>query len=253
MLDSEMTLSTPEDNKIFDIVFPVGPDESDIIENVVSHARDHIKNFDKIYLITADKDVQVKDCITIHESIFPFSKKDVERLLPKHPKPGWVFQQLLKLYCLKCIAGLKDDILVIDADVYVLNDLQFFDNKFPIFTIGYEFTKEYHQHAEKLHPSLKRFNQKWSGISHHMLFNRQKIDHLFQIIENKHNKPFFDVFFENLDLMCSEYEIYFNFLCNYYIDEIKIRELRWANVPHYESDMVKKYDYISHAKWFGTR
>jgi hypothetical protein len=242
-----------QQDKTFDIVFPVGPNETPIIEGTVTHAKKHIKNYNKIYLITSDKHIKVDGCVTIHESVFPFSKEDIDKLLPTHWKPSWVYQQLLKLYSLEVITDLKDDILIIDADVYVLNDLEFFDKDKEIFTVGYEYTNEYHAHAEKLHPTFKRFDQRWSGVSHHMMFNRQKMKHLFKLVEEHHSKRFFEVFFENLDSKCSEYEIYFSFVCHYYYNEIKIRELRWANVPYYEKRMKEKYDYISHAKWFGTR
>ena len=254
-LGLEQTLSTLDKTNIkkFDIVIPVGPDETPIIERIVQHVVMHVKNFDKIYLITSDKDVNVDNCIVIHESVFPFNKTLIHSLTPKHPKPGWVFQQLLKLHCLRVIPELNDNILVLDADVYILNDLSFFDNKKEIFTVGYEHTKEYHEHAQRLHPSLTRAYPKWSGISHHMVFNRNKMNQLFDLIENHHQDTFFNVFMKSLDMMCSEYEIYFSFVCNYYPDDIKIRELRWANVPHLNEEMVNNYDYVSHAKWFGTR
>jgi hypothetical protein len=104
----------------------------------------------------------------------------------------------------------------------------------------------------KLHETLKR-KRFLSGICHHMIFDIIYIKKLFEIIENKHNKPFYEVFLENIEKKyilysgASEYEIYFNFMLIHYPEKIKIRKLNWKNTYNIAKDIKElKYDYVSY-------
>ena len=75
---------------------------------------------------------------------------------------------------------IKDkNILILDADVLVLNTMEFFTEEKPIFTVGFEYTVEYHIHSERLHPSIKRMIPRFSGVAHHMMYNRKYLAELF--------------------------------------------------------------------------
>lgn len=243
----------------FDIVIPVGLNEVSIINDVVNHIKKNIKGYNKIYLISSIKELYVSNCTTIDENIFPFNKKDIENIIGNSCRISWIYQQLLKLYSTKTLSECLDNVLIIDADVYVLKEIKFIDQNKPIFTVGYEYTNEYHIHSAKLHPNITRIYKQYSGVSHHMMFNRNYIAELFQLIENYHNKDFFNVFLNSLnisnlnDIKCSEYEIYFNFMCFYHGDKILIRELCWDNVKYLTDNMEESYHYVSVPKWFGTR
>ena len=71
---------------------------------------------------------------------------------------------------------------------------------------------------------------------------------MFQLIENYHNDTFYNIFLKNVnesDYDCSgasEYEIYFNFIQYKYLNNIKIRQLKWINSNNFNS---LDYDYIS--------
>ena len=243
----------------FDVVLPVGPNELPIINHVVNLIKTNVKGFNNIYLITPDETLSIDGCVTIDENIFPFTKKEITEILGESCRIAWVYQQLLKLYAVNIIPDCLDNILILDSDVFILKELNFMENDKPIFTVGCEHTIEYHEHSKKLHPSLVRVDQKYSGVSHHMLFTRKYLKELFDLIEKYNNKLFFNVFLESIDnrdknnFRCSEYEIYFNFMCLYHHDSIIIRELVWDNVPYLANDIVNKYDYVSIPKWLGTR
>jgi hypothetical protein len=243
----------------FDVVLPVGPNEIPIINDVVNLVKTNVKGFNKIYLLTPDETLNIDGCITINENIFPFTKEEITEILGESCRINWVYQQLLKLYAVNVIPDCLDNILILDSDVFILKELNFMDNDKPIFTVGYEYTVEYHEHSKRLHPSLIRANSKYSGVSHHMLFNKNYLKELFDLIENHNDKPFFNVFLESIDnrdkndFKCSEYEIYFNFMCLYHNDNMIIRELKWGNVPYLTTDVINKYDYASVPKYLGTR
>lgn len=246
-------------DKNFDIVIPVGPNEIPIIKDVVNHIQKNVQNYNQIYLLSCTKNLVVENCIVIEEDIFPFNKQDIKNVIGDSCRISWIYQQLLKLYSTRVLTQCLDNILIIDADVYVLNKLFFMQENKPIFTVGYEYTYEYHVHSNKLHPTINRVYPKYSGVSHHMIFNRKYVDELFKIVEDYHNTDFFNVFLKELnikdlsDIKCSEYEIYFNFMCLYHNNDIVLRELRWDNVRYLTENMKELYDYVSVPKWFGTR
>jgi hypothetical protein len=92
-----------------------------------------------------------------------------------------------------------------------------------------------------------------------MVFNRNYLLELFKLVEDYHKKDFLTVFLEVLDrgnmndIRCSEYEIYFNFMLKYRIDDMLIRELKWANQEYLTSESKENYHYVSIPKYAGTR
>ena len=244
---------------IFDVILPVGPNEVPIIKEVVDLVKTNVIGYNKIFLVTNDETLVVDGCTTINENIFPFTKKDVSDIIGESPRISWVYQQLLKLYSVNTIPDCLENILILDSDVFILSKLNFMEDSKPLFTVGYEKTMAYHEHSKRLHPSLIRVYEKFSGVSHHMLFNRKYLDELFKLVENFHGDSFFNVFIKSIDnsdlntLMCSEYEIYFNYMCLNHSEKIVIRELKWANVPYIDESIKIKYDYASIPKYYGTR
>jgi hypothetical protein len=116
------------------------------------------------------------------------------------------------------------------------------------FTVGSEFHIPYFDHMKRMHPSFKKMNPIYSGISHHMLFSRQYVKEMMQMVEDHHrnkdkdgNYVFWRIFIEcvkehlqypaeNVESGASEYEMYFNFMLQYHNDLVWIRSLKWHNV-----------------------
>jgi hypothetical protein len=86
----------------------------------------------------------------------------------------------------------------------------------------------------KLYPLLTKQNN-YSGICHHMIFQKEKLIKLFSLVENKYKNEFWKVFLlciNKNDIMnsgASEYEIYFNYLFIFHKKQFRIRELKWQN------------------------
>ena len=87
---------------------------------------------------------------------------------------------------------------------------------------------------EQLLPELKRVSK--SGITHHMIFQREIMLDLFNKVEEYHGEEFWKVFLTLVDIEqksgASEYEIYFNFIQTYYPNKIKVRKLKWKNTKN---------------------
>ena len=236
---------------MFDIVIPVGPSDINIIKTQLEYTKKNIIGYRNIFLISYDKLLEVEDCITIPEDIFPFSIDTVAKCHGKNSGNGWYLQQLLKLYSGLIIPNILARYLVIDSDTFFLKPTQFIRDNKCLYNYGTEYHLLYFEHMKKLDENLIKQDMTKSGICHHMMFETKYIKILFDKIENRHNDKFYNIFLKNVINVkasgASEYEIYFNFMLKYYNDDIIIRPLKWINTTSFDNDKNNNnYDYISY-------
>jgi hypothetical protein len=234
---------------MFDIVIPVGPNDITIIKKQLDYTKKNIIGYRHIYLVSYDKSLEVEDCITITEDMFPFSIDTVAKFHGKNTRNGWYLQQLLKLYAGLVIPTILDRYLVIDSDTFFLKPTEFIRDNKCLYNFGTEYNIEYFNHMKKLDENLIKQDINKSGICHHMMFETKYIKLLFDNIETLHNDIFYTIFLKNVSSIngpgASEYEIYFNFMLKYYNNEIIIRPLKWENTYLLDTN-VHDYDYISY-------
>jgi len=230
------------DSNLIDIVIPLGPNDLECIPLVVELCKKNIK-CRNIYIVSKD-DPGIG--IWISENTFPFKISDIEF---KESRKGWYFQQLIKLYSGSVIEGILPNYLVIDADTYFLKPVTFIDpDGVFLFNTGTEFHREYFTHMNKIHPSMKKTHPE-SGICHHMLFNKDLLSEMFQVLSP--DEPFWITFMKHVNQKemsgASEYEMYFTYLVLFHPNKMRIRKLQWKNVSRfgYYSDL----DYIS-VHWY---
>jgi hypothetical protein len=221
----------------------LGPNDKGLIKDIIEHCKCNVINYRNIYIITAQENLDITDCIIVDEKKFPFKISDINIIKGRN---GWYFQQLLKLYASFVIEDILDDYLIIDADTFFLKPTQFIENGVYLFNTGSEYNIPYFDHMKKLHPSLTK-QMNCSGISHHMIFNKNILLSLFKMVSEFHKGiEFWKIFLNCVDNKqgsgASEYEIYFNYMLIYHKNLIKIRNLNWKNVSDYIPD---NYDYIS--------
>lgn len=232
----------------FDIVVPIGPKDVSLANMMLEYTKTNVLGYRNIYLVSYDPEFSHENCITVNENKFPFTIKDVVKYHGKRERNGWYLQQLLKLYAGTVIDKILDTYLVIDSDTFFLKPTVFIENGLPLYNPGTKYHEPYFKHMNKMHPSLRRVNKKYSGISHHMLFQKEKINHLFRLVEEYHGseKQFWEIFLENITVFdesgASEYEIYFNYIQLYHENDFKIRKLSWINTPFF---IKLDFDYIS--------
>lgn len=248
----------------FDIVIPLGPKEISRFGRQIEYTKKNILGYRNIYIVTCNTNIQINDCIIINEEAFPF-KKFIENYFSQHNgksnRTGWYFQQLIKLYAGKIIENILENYLVLDADVFFLKPTQFIQNGIPTMSVGDEHHIPYFIHMKKLHESFEKVHSE-SGICHHMLFNKKYINEIFQLVEDKHNKQFWQVFIlsvtEHLnhplhaeESGASEYELYFNYMIKYHPDKIIVRKLNWKNISERSivTTNVSGLDYFSICAW----
>lgn len=250
---------------LFDIVIPLGPNEFKNIYSQIEYTKKNVIGYRNIYIITKNiNNLNIEECKIIDENIFPFKINDIASYFiqynGKNNRNGWYFQQLLKLYASLVIDELLDNYLVIDADVFFLKPIEFITNGKYIYTTSNENHKPYFRHMKYLHDSFEK-QTNYSGISHHMIFNRQLIQQLFSLVEEKHKCEFWLAFIQKVDEHknynpnhiesgASEYELYFNYMLIYHKDICIIRQLNWTNKSHnYIINQNENYDYVSICHW----
>ena len=243
------------ENVKFDIVIPVGPNDYSIIEKQLEYTKKNIINYRNIYIITSDSDfsIEIEGVIKISENIFPFSIDTVSKYHGKINRNGWYLQQLLKLYSGLVIPNILDKYLVIDSDTFFIKPTYFFDNEIALYGYSNEYHNPYFIHMKKLDDIFfKQFSDK-SGICHHIIFETKYINEIIDIVENKHNDKFYNVFLKtvmDIDIPnsgASEYELYFNYIFYKHPDKVKLRQLNWKNTS--TLDLNNNYDYISY-HWY---
>jgi hypothetical protein len=248
----------------FDIVIPLGPNEISRFDRQIEYTKKNILGYRNIYIVTCNTNIQINDCIIINEEAFPF-KKFIEQYFSQHnnksARNGWYFQQLIKLYAGKIIENILENYLVLDADVFFLKPTQFIENNIPFLSVGEEYHIPYFTHMKKLHESFEKVHNK-SGICHHMMYSSEYLNEIFKIVEDKHNKPFWQVFIlcvtehlnhpmQHLESGASEYELYFNYMIKYHPNKIIVRNLSWKNTSEKSitSTNVCGLDYVSICAW----
>ena len=238
----------------FDIVIVAHSKDRETLHLLLESIQKYISRYRHIYLVACENFAQESSVIFIPESQYPFSKDEIVIVLRKKGCPefkiGWYYQQLLKLYAHFAIENLTDNFAVIDADVVFLNNFCLFDTKNkPIFTVGYGHHSLYFEHMNRLLPRFTKLT-KFSGISHHMVFNKHILNSLFFRVETFHKKAFWRSFLDCLQLktpyICaSEYEIYFNYVLKYFNGRYLIRKEKWVNVKTNDVyNQCKKEGYV---------
>ena len=242
-------------NNIFDIVIPVGPNDKFTIYKQVEFTKRNIIGYRNIYLICYDPNIDIDGCITIRESIFPFSLENVSDFHGKLSRNGWYLQQLIKLYALLIIPDILDKCLVIDADTFFLRPTVFIENNKCLYNFGSEYHTGYFSHMLKMDDQLTKVYSEKSGICHHMMFEKRYVNELITKIEKTHNDKFYNIFLKMVSETefsgsgASEYEIYFNYIFKNHRNDVEIRRLKWYNSGTLNINSAADIDYISY-HWY---
>lgn len=229
-----------------DVVIPCCEKDRHILPLCIRGIKNNIQNLGRIIIVSGES--YLNSVEWYDENLYPFNKKDLAEkiflnekgagkyLEKKNNRIGWIYQQFLKLYAPIIIPNLSSNVLVVDADTIFLNPVSFFDEfGSALYAFGTENHEPYFSWINQLIPGLYRAFPEYSGIVHHMLFQKQTIQDLFDTIEKIHQKDAWIAMcncINHQDLFgscISEYELYFNFLFQK-TGNFKIRQLKWANI-----------------------
>jgi len=223
---------------MIDVVIPAHKKDIETLDLCIDGVKNSVRGLRNVYVVSKDR--LTEEAEWIPESSFPFSLDDVSSIIGRHWRTCWYYQQLLKLYALFTNEEVLDSALFVDSDTIFLNEIDFNKDDVAYFNIGKEEYPPYFEHMSKLLPGLERVTPH-SGITHHMVFQRDILKILFSRIEEIHDCPFWEAFLKTTlgnfksvigdqshegQGRASEYEIYFNYCMINYPDRTKIRKLK---------------------------
>lgn len=250
-----------------DVVIPCHEKDAHTVERAIESIKKYVKDIRRIMVVSAQPFTDKAEWID--ETIFPFTKQSIALHIFKSQsialdyanrqgsRIGWMYQQLLKLYAPFSIPDISSNVLIVDADVVFLKPVTFLqENGAGLYAVGTCHHEPYFEHAARLLPDLKKVYPAYSGIVHHMLFQRPVLEDLFALIEEHHKVEPWIAFAQSIALLgdshiyfsaLSEYEIYFNFVFAR-TDQVKIRNLHWDNISQAtfsNPSLVSSFDFVA--------
>lgn len=248
-----------------DLVMPCHPKDLETLDLCIDGALKNIKGIRRVIVVSETKLTDKAEWFP--EELYPFNKytiafeifgnqEEAQKYIenPKN-RAGWILKQLLVLYHTRVIPGLSSNVLFIDCDTIFMKPVTFFDNDgCALYNPGYEISKFYFDHGARVIPGFKKVFRNYSGISHHMLFQKSILEDMLNVIELNGKDEAWKVLCRAIDKKCmyrsplSEYELYFNFaFAN--TNQVKLRSLVWQNSPDFcrldHFHRINKYDYMS--------
>jgi hypothetical protein len=226
--------------EVIDFVIPCHPKDIETVELGV-YSIQKLSCSNNVYLISPE-DLKLKGTIQILDREFDsycslniikeIWKEKNERL---SYRSSWIYQQLLKLNTHKIISDLTESYVIVDADTFIISDVDFDPNIFQ-YCIASEYHKPYLETYEKI--MKRKPNSGFSFIYHHMVFNKKFVQELIDYIEKIHNKKLFDVIVDNINYneasTFSEWDLYANWMWDNHKDLCVNRQLKYActnNIP----------------------
>jgi len=219
------------------VFIPVLKKDLVLLPTTIIFLKKNLKQINEIVIVAPNENEIIEFCKKNHlkfineNDILPLTKND----LNYGKRNGWLFQQLLKFS--SDLVCKNHYILVWDSDTILTQKLNFFDKQGrQIFYASKEYHQEYFDNFNKIFgTSIKPFN---SFITHSMLFNKSILRKLKNHLQNRYQKPWYQVIVDNCNKRnnsCfSEYETYVNFIK--YILKEKITILYWSNIELARND-----------------
>lgn len=205
--------------KRIDIVIPTISKDFELLDLVLESLKNLQHSINNIYIVAPNIELiklycDKKKLIFIDEiSVNGFGKDYINYIVNGKDRSGWLFQQLLKLSGEKFTE--MEDYLIVDSDTIYTNKNCFItkDNKY-IFYENDEWNQSYFDSFEKIFGY--KAPSKLSLTSHMMIFNHSMLKNMKKELENKHNKPWYDVYISTsspYEKSCiSDYDTYANWV-----------------------------------------
>jgi hypothetical protein len=241
-----------------DVVIPAHIKDIDTIDLCIEFVKKNVIGVNKVFVISKNK--LTNNAIWISENLFSFTKKDIQDFMGvgNHWRVGWYYAGLIKLHVFE-IPNILDNVLVLDCDTLFLKPTKFLDEKgMGLFNASpSDGTPVYLIHMKKLLPNLEK-QHKMSGISHHILMNREIVKSLFKSVEERFNQVYWKA-----DLGITKkrygfnkepsniydgpgrratYEIYFNYALQFFPQKCRVRLLN--SILAYKGRIPVKNDKI---------
>lgn len=240
-----------------DVVIPCHKKDANTVHRAITSVQKYVCGLRRIIIVSSERFTDKVEWFD--EALFPFSKESIvahvskvphltQQLMSNTRTVGWIYQQFLKLYAPFCIPNISANVLIVDADVIFLKPISFLNQEGAgLYAVGREYHKPYFEYAKRLLPDLVKLYPHYSGIVHHMLFQREVLQDFFDHIRAEYQCEPWIALARTITLdrnnrfvhsCLSEYEMYFNFVFAR-TDQVQIRDLKWKNITRFTD--IKKW------------
>lgn len=209
-----------------DVLIPAVEKDLEVLSYAIDGARENIKHpLGEIIIVAPNSEkikalCKIKGCRFVNEDfVLPITKKDVEYFVDGVDWSGWLFQQFLKLSGDTICS--QDYYLALDADTILLKPQVFLQERKTLFNCRKKCCKPYFRMYERL-LGQKPFPL-ISFVSHHMLFEKDKVRRLKEAIETRNGLKWYAAVIKKSDggeVKFSEYETYGNFVLSNYPNQV---------------------------------
>ncbi len=230
-----------------DIVIPIVRKDIAILPLCIEGIKSCVSHPVKaIYIVAPDDEEIISFCkangikYIDERSVLGFGPKEVNLIVTNSAgitenRSGWLFQQLLKL---SGKVGTCDNYLCIDSDHILMRPHTFIDeNERPVFYLTSQKHKAYYENLSRL-VDLDKYT--FLGyVAHKMIFNRQNLEKLHQMIKQKNGKDWMQAIIDGYDRTqgsgFSEFELYGNFVSEKKFLPWKQKKLRYKDLSDYQT------------------
>lgn len=243
-----------------DVMIPVAPKDLVNLDTVIGNLRENCLNpIENIHIIGAsalrsETRYGTPKMPGVHwfndEDVRP-SLTDIQTTLSSmgydNSNESWYFQQALKLGLFNHLDSDSGRVLQVDADFTFIKPVEFVtEDGRSVLPYGYPFTwhpgvndhaiPENHaaiSSAARLVPGWHPVDA-FSGMQHHMVFDKAILAQLFDTVQEAHGKPFWDAFFHSIETSkmagISEFVLYRHFAHLNAPDSVTARHVNTADI-----------------------
>lgn len=194
------------------VVVPAVEKDAELLDHCLRSIRESLVHPISDLWVVAPESDRVRAIATAHKA--RFVPEDV--ILPRPARElktrGWVLQQLIKFNAANHVA--TPDYLVLDADTIFLRPQTFFRSGKTVLRYSDQYELLYNRSLELVFGHRRRFPV--SFVTHHMLFNRDKVKQLLAFLESRFKKTWWEAILHEVDqghlISFSEYELYGHFI-----------------------------------------
>jgi len=238
---------------MIDFVIPCHPKDFPSLKLTISGIQKNISCCSRI-LVISNEDPQIDGVVYIDEKKYQtyITLDRVEKIWAEKNinlvyRSKWIYQQILKLLSTKVIDDLTNSFVLVDADTIFLRDISFDSKKFFYLKNPTEYHTPYLKPIKKLLEVENTIG--FSTISHHSIFNKQKLNKMIKEIEKRFDNNLVDIILENIDYneaSCfSEWDLYANYMILNYPKICVHRQLVWEDISFvpFKSHLEEFKDY----------
>jgi hypothetical protein len=247
---------------MYDIVIVSHEKDFNKIKYVVENAEKNLSDFKTIHLIITDNELKELDIIRKKTTrpVIVHLEQDVLKIDKSKIviRPHWIYQILLKMF--QNVTE-EDNFLILESDGIINKKLSFFEDDKTILYLGlnHSVTQSYFTFNNMINIKNKYPH---SLISEVMMYDKKYVKEMLKNCSCDSTHDFIEKYiFKNLSTSCcpADYEIYGNFLYNFYPDKIIFKKFnyslngRYSRIEDWEIENIIKNnigsDYISFHSW----